>query len=1024
MRPAARRRPAARPAVLLCMLVLLWGGPATLEGWAQQLTQSHTQSQQGGGIFRPLECPATLVLGQSVGFNGSYGNTGQVPIEGVFFRITVNDRLALTAGAASQGTWSGTAQQLLLSIGTVAPGQTVTFDLTITTAAPGTATLQTVFGQNGVEGSPESCQIEVVEQADVYVAKQASPAGKVVAGQTLTYLIAVGNAGPHPAKNVALQDVLPASVEVLGVVVEPGQATGASCAVNGQTLDCQAAQLGLTSAAPDLWFIAVQVRPTAAGTLQNQARATAQTPDPNAENNASAVVVTEVEPAMPVLSIEKTASVATPVFVGMAFTYTITVRNTGNAPSANVVMTDALPGAVNVTGVTAPAGANCALAAGTLTCALGSIAPGASVSVQIAVTARVPGDASNTARIDGGTATVQLTITEIPRFDVHGQKFLDLDGDGRKDPGEPGMNLVEIELLDAQGALLLRQRTHDEDLDGDGRIDPETEQGRFTVKDLAPGTYTLREGVPFGFVQTFPPAPGTHTFTLASGSPPEALYLFGNRLEVGPPPPNNYRFDFGDLPDPRTDSPCPPVGGGYATRLARGGPFHRIDPTGPSLGPRLDPEGDGQPDAAALGDDRVDALNTDDEDGLISAAVLASGALRFEVVARVPPGVSAFLDVWVDLDDSCSFEQLAPPLTGGLDYVLVRRPVANGANVLTTAPGLKDPADQLGYTRLRISRAGTAFPTGGAPDGEVEDYFLVGLDFGDAPGSADPARPQFPGGYPTTLAQDGARHIATASVRLGDRIDADGLANGRFDAAEDDENQPQDDEDGFTFLGGFTLKTITLGADTFDALEVVRGTQARLLPLPSTNGKLNAWVDWNRDGDWDDAGEQVFTNEDVSPQMSPNQALVLPVPADAGLGYTYARFRFNRFGNLSFQGGASEGEVEDYLLRVVESGGSTAGEVPEALPADFVVYGSYPNPFNPTTTLRFDLPERAQVRVEVVDALGRTVLVVPPRAYAAGRGHTLRVEAGALAAGVYLYRVVAEAGPRTTIRTGRMVLVK
>ena len=45
-----------------------------------------------------------------------------------------------------------------------------------------------------------------------------------------------------------------------------------------------------------------------------------------------------------------------------------------------------------------------------------------------------------------------------------------------------------------------------------------------------------------------------------------------------------------------------------------------------------------------------------------------------------------------------------------------------------------------------------------------------------------------------------------------------------------------------------------------------------------------------------------------------------------------------------------------------------AVETPEAL----AVEGNYPNPFNPSTTIRFDLTEPAWVRLEVIDLLGRT----------------------------------------------------
>jgi len=97
-----------------------------------------------------------------------------------------------------------------------------------------------------------------------------------------------------------------------------------------------------------------------------------------------------------------------------------------------------------------------------------------------------------------------------------------------------------------------------------------------------------------------------------------------------------------------------------------------------------------------------------------------------------------------------------------------------------------------------------------------------------------------------------------------------------------------------------------------------------------------------------------------------------------------------------------------------------AAEAPETL----ALRGNYPNPFNPSTTISFDLPETAQVHVEIIDLLGRSVLTMPVRRIEAGAARTLTVDASTLASGTYLYRVVAQTPTRTLTRTGRMVLAK
>jgi hypothetical protein len=88
-------------------------------------------------------------------------------------------------------------------------------------------------------------------------------------------------------------------------------------------------------------------------------------------------------------------------------------------------------------------------------------------------------------------------------------------------------------------------------------------------------------------------------------------------------------------------------------------------------------------------------------------------------------------------------------------------------------------------------------------------------------------------------------------------------------------------------------------------------------------------------------------------------------------------------------------------------------------PQEFALYGNYPNPFNPSTSIRFDLPEAGEVTLVVFDLLGREVARVLDRTLDAGQ-HAVTWDAGDLPSGVYLYRV--EAGGSLDTRT--LVLLK
>ena len=94
------------------------------------------------------------------------------------------------------------------------------------------------------------------------------------------------------------------------------------------------------------------------------------------------------------------------------------------------------------------------------------------------------------------------------------------------------------------------------------------------------------------------------------------------------------------------------------------------------------------------------------------------------------------------------------------------------------------------------------------------------------------------------------------------------------------------------------------------------------------------------------------------------------------------------------------------------------------LPEDFSLKGNYPNPFNPTTSIQFDLPKPAEVTVKVVDMLGRVVLEIPAQQFQAGRSHQLQLDASSIASGVYVYQVIAQGNKQNYTESATMTLIK
>jgi hypothetical protein len=101
------------------------------------------------------------------------------------------------------------------------------------------------------------------------------------------------------------------------------------------------------------------------------------------------------------------------------------------------------------------------------------------------------------------------------------------------------------------------------------------------------------------------------------------------------------------------------------------------------------------------------------------------------------------------------------------------------------------------------------------------------------------------------------------------------------------------------------------------------------------------------------------------------------------------------------------------------AGTTTAIAGPAEVPSGVVLHQNFPNPFNPTTTITFELPATDHVSLRIYDMLGREVRSLMNNRMGPGT-HSVRMDAGGLASGVYVYRL--QAGDRHSPRT--MVLLK
>jgi len=89
------------------------------------------------------------------------------------------------------------------------------------------------------------------------------------------------------------------------------------------------------------------------------------------------------------------------------------------------------------------------------------------------------------------------------------------------------------------------------------------------------------------------------------------------------------------------------------------------------------------------------------------------------------------------------------------------------------------------------------------------------------------------------------------------------------------------------------------------------------------------------------------------------------------------------------------------------------------VPRSFALHQNYPNPFNSMTTISYEIPVRASVKLVIYNVLGQEVVTLVNEVQEPGR-YNVRFDASGLSSGVYFYRL--EAGDFVSVK--KMVLVK
>jgi subtilisin-like proprotein convertase family protein len=455
-----------------------------------------------------------------------------------------------------------------------------------------------------------------------------------------------------------------------------------------------------------------------------------------------------------------------------------------------------------------------------------------------------------------------------PPAEIHGSKFNDLNGDGLWDQAEePGLAGWTI-YLDSNGNGQLNAGETSTTTDADGN---------YSFADLAAQTYTVAEVFQTGWVQTAPAA-GFYTVTLSSG---QVLtdQDFGAWEAGGDLVGVDFDTPGGSSPIHWTQFNGGPVPVLLSNLTDESGATTPIDLSISASDGLLDQDF-GKPAPGELPMHTQSLARVDGNLYDQSGVTLTWG----DLTPFAPYEVYVFgLDTYTDTQN-VTISGDGPPIaftqTFTANQLWVNRELGDSSRNLDSFAELVN-ASQNGTITIDVTAVNEYLALGGVAIRPAEMLW----DFGDAP---EP-------NYPTRLANNGARHEVSDVYYLGGAPDAD--PDGQSDAtASGDDAGGSDDEDGVFFPSLF-----------------LAGFEASVDVMASADGKLNAWFDFNGNGSWADPGEQIFVDRDLTAGLN---SLSFPVPATAQAGGTFARFRFNADGGVSFDGFGGEGEVEDYMLHV------------------------------------------------------------------------------------------------------------
>ena len=244
---------------------------------------------------------------------------------------------------------------------------------------------------------------------------------------------------------------------------------------------------------------------------------------------------------------------------------------------------------------------------------------------------------------------------------------------------------------------------------------------------------------------------------------------------------------------------------------------------------------------------------------------------------------------------------------------------------------------------------------------------------------------------------------------------------------------------------GVTLRTDDITAGTFRRLpNVVRFTTENILWVYAGDANNDGVVDardilpigrfFGKTGDARAGGSHTWSRQNVLATWSPAEAAYADCDGNGTVDANDVLGIINNWGNTTSGPASSRNPLAvcEELLKAIDAQGTPSGAMLEirnaivrymisrlGMPLAFALEQNWPNPFNPTTVISYQLPVVSQVSLRVFDLLGREVAVLVNETKAPGE-YTVTFDASRLSTGIYIFRMIA--GPFRSAK--RMALIK